>query len=467
MGAAEVIAFKEVRARKQRDAPRRQLHTRFDQWLDALEAQLPEPAPSLAQVTETVWNLRQALTGGLTETIVEHAHRDEHTRQQSRCPQCARLLPARAPVRRTVETLVGAVQLERPYFYCPACRVGLYPLDEVLDLAPGRTQLDVQKAAAKLVTEVPYDEAQRLFGDLTGVGVSSERMHTCTNHVAEGLTVLDVAPSRDLVAGRCAEVAAGRFRRPVLVLGIDGAYVPTRPESARGRRPGHGRHRAKRPWWRGQWRDAKGFRLYLLAGDRIVHVLRWHQVQNEEQLGEALKQGKEAGLIPEEQVRLCVVCDGAEWIWKHVQALFPQARQVLDFYRCAQYLHRVAKVHYGTSVQALEWVEATLTRLYLGKVGLGLGGLQRMQAQSDEAAQAMANCWAYLNEHRSRTAYQKLRRGGYPLGSGGIESSNKCICHVRLKRSGAWWYESNSNQMLALRCAKYNGTFYQVFARQR
>ena len=45
------------------------------------------------------------------------------------------------------------------------------------------------------------------------------------------------------------------------------------------------------------------------------------------------------------------------------------------------------------------------------------------------------------------------------MGSGGIESANKFICHVRLKRSGAWWYERTSNQMLALRCAKYNGTF--------
>jgi len=243
--------------------------------------------------------------------------------------------------------------------------------------------------------------------------------------------------------------------------------VPTRPESARGRRPGQGRHRAKRALWRGQWRDAKGFRFYLIDGDRIVHVLSWHQVQNEEQLGEALKQIKEAGVIPEEQVRLCVVCDGAEWIWKHVQALFPQARQVLDYSHCAQYLPRVAKGHYGSSGQALEWVEATLTRLYLGQVGLVLGGLKRMQAQSDEAAKAMANCWDYLDEHRGRTAYQKLRRGGYPLGSGGIESSNKFICHVRLKRSGAWWYEINSNQMLALRCAKYNGTFDQVFARHQ
>jgi hypothetical protein len=93
--------------------------------------------------------------------------------------------------------------------------------------------------------------------------------------------------------------------------------------------------------------------------------------------------------------------------------------------------------------------------------------VKRMQTASEEAEQAIANCWAFLDKHRSRTHYLQLRRGGYPLGSGGIESSNKFICHTRLKRSGAWWYEVNCNQMLALRCAKYNGTFDQVFVRHR
>ena len=124
-----------------------------------------------------------------------------------------------------------------------------------------------------------------------------------------------------------------------------------------------------------------------------------------------------------------------------------------------------AKAQYGQTVQALEWGEATLTRLYMGKLGTVLGGLRRMQPTSEEALKAIDNCWVYLNDHRGRTNYGKLRRGGYPLGSGGMESSNKFICHVRLKRSGAWWYEESSNQMLALRCAKYNGTFDQVFTR--
>ena len=239
--------------------------------------------------------------------------------------------------------MVGPVQVERPYFYCRSCHLGRYPLDEVLGLSEGRLQRDVQQAAAELAIELPYETASTLFGRLSGLSVSSERLHTVTNQVAEGLSVLDVAPSRDELDRRVAQVAAGRFRRPVLVLGIDGAYVPLRPASARGRRPGQARQRARRARWRHEWREAKGFRFYLLDGEHIVHVLSWHQVYSEDDLGKALQQVKDARLIPENTVRLCVIGDGAEWLWKHVPALFPHARQVLDYYHCAAYLHEVAK----------------------------------------------------------------------------------------------------------------------------
>ena len=60
------------------------------------------------------------------------------------------------------------------------------------------------------------------------------------------------------------------------------------------------------------------------------------------------------------------------------------------------------------------------------------------------------------HQNEDRVDYKFYRNGGYPMGRGGIESSNKTICHVRLKRSGAWWYVEKANQILALRCAKYN-----------
>jgi hypothetical protein len=343
----------------------------------------------------------------------------------------------------------------------------MYPFDWALAFAPGRTQLDVQQAAAQVAIEMPYEEAQTLFSALTGVALGSERLHTFVHQAAEGLTVLDVVPSRDDMARRIEAMATGRVRRPVVVLGIEGAYVPTHPDSAREHQSGQRPSRARRASWHGQWRDAKGFRFYLIDDEHRVHLLSWPQVQNEAQLGEGLQRVKEAGLIPQDQGRLCVVCDGASWMWKHVQSLCPSARPVLDYSHCKEYLHKVAKVQYASSERALEWVEATLTRLSLGKVGWVLGGLRRMQPASEEARKAMDHCWVSLQAHRARTHYGPLRRGGYPLGSGGIESSNKCMCHVRLKRSGAWWYECNGNEMLALRCATYNGTFDRVFARYR
>jgi hypothetical protein len=107
----------------------------------------------------------------------------------------------------------------------------------------------MHKAAAQLVTAVPYDTAQALFCALTGVPLGSERMHTVTNQMAQELTVLDVAPPPEESKRRVAAVAAGRWRRPVVVLGIDGAYVPTRPNSTREHRPGPRGKRARRALW--------------------------------------------------------------------------------------------------------------------------------------------------------------------------------------------------------------------------
>ena len=75
MGCAEVISLDEVRARTHWTTLRQRLHERFDRWLDQLEAALPEGAPTLGQVSETVWALRQQLTVGGRDDRAPHASR--------------------------------------------------------------------------------------------------------------------------------------------------------------------------------------------------------------------------------------------------------------------------------------------------------------------------------------------------------------------------------------------------------
>lgn len=468
MGLAAVISLDEVRESKRRAELRQKLHARLDQWLDALETRVKEPKPTLEQLTQAVWDLRQELMGGLTEELLQQRYAAERERRTASCPRCGRVVSARPVETRTLETLIGAVHVARPYFYCEPCQHGFYPLDEALGLAGGRKQFDLQKAAAKLTVEVPYDTAQELFADLTGVPLSTERLHALTNAIADGLGVLDVAPTSEELAAKIAAVAAGRRWRPILVLAMDGADVPTRPETAKGRRRGRKRQRAKRARWTGHYREAKGFRLYLVDDERIVHLLSWHQIQDEGGLFAALQQVKDAGLIPEGQVRLCVLADGARWIWKQIQALFPTAEEILDYDHCSEHVHALAAVQYADhSEKALEWVEATMARLFCGEVEGVIWGLQRMRPATATAATEIDKLIGYLAQNRDRINYRAQRKAGYPLGSGGIESANKFICHVRLKRSGAWWYVTNGNHMLALRCAKYNGTFDRVFERYR
>jgi Uncharacterised protein family (UPF0236) len=464
MTTAALISFEEARQTLAKTRARQQLHEHLDHWVDRLEAHVPDDAPSLEELTQAVFGRRQELTGRITEILVEQSH--GHMRQQRtmRCPDCHHLLPARPAPPRTVHTMVGEVSLSRPYFYCTYCQRGFAPLDDALQLSERRAPWDMQQAAARLAAEVPFQTAQELFTKLTGLSLSDHTIHAVAGELSHELGVLEVSPTAAEMAQRVAEMAAGKTWRPVLVLAIDGAYVPTRPEQAK--RPGTGRRRtrAKRAPWQGEWQEAKGFRFYLVDKERIVHLLSWYQVGRDEEVGAALRQVKDAGLIPEDQVRLCVLGDGAKWIWNQVKTLFPAAVQILDYYHCSEHVHKVGALQFNEdAVQAREWVEAMMARLFWGYVDWAIEGLEALQPRDDQTAEAIRKLIGFLRNSAERLHYRRARQGGYPIGSGGIEAANKSISHVRLKRSGAWWYLDQANHMLALRCAIYNSAFERVF----
>ena len=284
-----------------------------------------------------------------------------------------------------------------------------------MGLSSHRKQYDVQQAATRLALEMPYDEAETLFGELTDVSMSDYTMHGLIEEVGAEVNVLEVCPTAEEIRARIAEVAAGKTWKPILVLAIDGANVPTRPEEAKGKGRGRKKIRARRAPWKGVYHQAKGFRFFLVDGERIVHLLSWHQIQTEEEMGQALQQIKEAGLIPEEQVRLCAIADGDGWIWKWVSTLFPSARQILDFYHCASYIHAVAETPYGAHpLKAQEWLEATMARLFCNQGDRVVWGLQRLQPVSPEAEQALKDALTYLPPRLEQIAYGSHRKGGYP-----------------------------------------------------
>ena len=87
MGAAEVISFDEVRARNHWTMLRQRLHERFDRWLDTLQGRLSEPQPTLSEVTQAVWDLRQSLTGSVADSNSRKGLKPRQQFPEGKCSQ--------------------------------------------------------------------------------------------------------------------------------------------------------------------------------------------------------------------------------------------------------------------------------------------------------------------------------------------------------------------------------------------
>jgi hypothetical protein len=435
---------------------RHMIHDEVDKWVDQIidEVFEEDKEPTVMELSELFCETKQNFLGACFQALIEQKYAGLLEQEYAPCPQCGKMCKKRRSNLKQMVTMQGPSVLKRPWFNCVDCSYGFSPLDKVLEISRKKYQFDVQKKSTRTAAEVPFSSGSELFEELTDQPVSDHFMHDTFEEVGEYACLEDVIPSQEKITARCQGVNE-RSWRPVLVVASDGAHVPTRPKAKRNEKRG-----------RGRWQEAKGFRIYLLGKDRIAHVASWHQIQNDEQFGEDLS--FVASRIPQDDLRIGLLGDGADWLWKHMVACFPKGRQILDYFHCAEHIHKVAKLQYGEKSQkSLEWVETTITRLFYAEVDNVIWGLQRMKPRDSLAKEEIRKLIGYLQNNRERIHYRGDRIGGYPIGSGGIESANKFICHTRMKRSGAWWVKETGNEMLATRCAIYNGTYGKIFEKYK
>ncbi len=89
----------------------------------------------LSEIEETVEGLKFELTGTLVESVVEVRTREERG-PGPQCERCGREMRYKGRKRREVVTSQGKIELERAYYYCERCRIGIFPPGPALEDQP-------------------------------------------------------------------------------------------------------------------------------------------------------------------------------------------------------------------------------------------------------------------------------------------------------------------------------------------
>ena len=145
-----------------------------------------------------------------------------------------------------------------------------------------------------------------------------------------------------------------------------------------------------------------------------------------------------------------VTADGAEWIWRLVDDLFPNSVQIVDWYHACQHLAEAAHaLHPNDDAAAQRWFRTHCTDLYKGEIHK----ITRPLDNADLSKQSH-----YFHTHKRRMQYQMCLEDGYPIGSGTVESGVKQF-KQRLTGPGMRWSRQSAEEMLVIRGAVMGQSF--------
>lgn len=123
----------------------------LDTRLDKIEEEYS--MEDLGEISKAVFQERSEILGRMILGLLERRFGPLLNQQKCEGPQCGKSMQSQGKLARNIQTLAGQFELNRPYFYCRACRLGYYPLDEALGLSESSKQYEVQDVEAWLSSE--------------------------------------------------------------------------------------------------------------------------------------------------------------------------------------------------------------------------------------------------------------------------------------------------------------------------
>lgn len=368
---------------------------------------------------------------------------------------------------RRLLTALGEVELLRPWYLCPHCHQGQFPVDRQLDVEKQHCSPGVRRMQAVVGQGSPFDRGREQMKILAGLEVTAKSVERTAEAIGADIAQAEQQDIRKAVQLDLPIVVGAAI--PILYVQMDGTGVPVVQKETEGR---HG----KTDGQPAHTREAKlGSVFTQTTWDKQGHPIRdpdsttyTGAIETAEEFGKRiyLEAWNRGWNRAEKKV---VMGDGAEWIWNLADLHFPGAVQIVDLYHARQHLWDLARRLYpNDSVNQQAWIKVHQKRqLDKGKIEKLVLSLRSIESTNTEVLEKIRMEADYFERNAERMRYPKFRRQHLFIGSGVIEAGCKTVIGARLKQSGMFWTVRGANSILALRCCYLNGRFENYWETRR
>jgi hypothetical protein len=353
-----------------------------------------------------------------------------------------------------VLTVVGPIALKRKYYYDTHCKAGRCPKDGVYDVEGTSFSPGVRRIMGRVGAYRAFGLGEEDIHEMVGIEVTAKEIERISHRLggeAEGFS-------------REGAEATDASTKTVYVC-MDGTGVPmvraeTESRQGKGEDGGAKTREAKLGCiFTQSGVDAEGYALRDEHSTTYVGAIETSDKFSDRLYEEGLRRGVAKAK------RVCVIGDGAAWIWTIAGEQFQGATEIVDLYHAREHYWNVANVFYANRKTMLHrWTEKRREELDAGDVSKVIKAILRLDPKTQDQRRVVEAEVGYFQKHRVRMRYDEFRRQGLFVGSGVLEAGCRTIIGQRLKQSGMHWTVAGANSIIALRCTLFSRRWEDFWA---
>lgn len=346
-------------------------------------------------------------------------------------------------------TVLGPVKVKRAYYYDQQCRKGCCPKDSALDIVGTSFSPGVRRIMGRVGAYRPFCLGHEDIKEMAGIRVDTKEIERVSHQLGEDVEVFYQKEAALSLSGKIIPIHSVAK----MYICIDGTGVPVvKAETVNRQGKGEDGHAKSREAKLGcvftqSALDSNGYPIRDEASTSYVGAIETAEMFGDRIYAEAIFRGLDRAQ------EVCVIGDGAPWIWNIADEQFYEATQIIDLYHAREHYWNVARTMFGCDKGEISaWTDKRRKELDQGEVEKVIEAIKDLSPFTEQEKEVLEREIGYFEKNKDRMRYNEFRRQGLFVGSGVVEAGCRTVIGQRLKQSGMHWTVKGANSIIALRC---------------